>query len=287
VSLIPPFDVNVSSRRRSCILDVPLALSPCGLLFTVRVAQELNVWLVRTLWHILDNTRFYLDHPDLLVPASKRLVEVATDGADSVPPTVGEWEQARLESDLLGLNVFWAGDARHESLLPKGMDSHLVERFEQVAEELDLLWTDRGGESTSYDPLKDCHRDAAALAMALAGYAPMVLTVRGDGATGTVDEAPPFCRYLEECGIPSTRVDGASPVREVKSNLAGIFARTGAAELFWAGLDLAIVHLVAPHALVIGRSDDEEAIADDRSDLDRNLPWHAYRGATAWWWVID
>jgi hypothetical protein len=286
VSLIPPLDVNVSTRRRSCILDVPLALSPWGLLFTVRVAQELNVWLVRTLWHILDNTRFYLDHPDLLVPASRRLVEVAQDGADSVPPTVAEWEQARLESDLLGLNVFWAGDARHESLLPKGMDSHLVERFEQVAEELDLLWTDRGEDSGDYDPLRDCHRDAAALAMALTRYAPMVLTVRGDGAAGTVEEAPPFCRYLEECGIRTARVDGASPIRDVKANLAGIFARTGAAELFWAGLDLAIVHLVAPHALMIGRSDDEP-IADDPSGAMRNVPPHARDGATAWWWVIE
>jgi hypothetical protein len=286
VSLIPPLDVNVNARRRSCVLDVPLALSPFGLLFTARVAQELNVWLVRTLWHILDNTRFYLDHPDLLAPASKRLVGVVQDGADSVRLTVGEWEQARLESDLLGLNVFWAGDARHESLLPKEMDNHVVERFEQVAEELDLLWTDRGEDSDGYDPLRDCHRDAAALAMALTRYAPMIFTVRGDRAPGASHETPHLCRYLQECGIPSTRVDDAWPIGEVQANLAGIFARTGAAELFWAGLDLAIVHLVTPNALMIGRS-DEEPIADDAGDTLHDLPRHVGRGTTAWWWMID
>ena len=268
MSLLPPLDVSVSARRQSCILDVSLALSRCGLLFAVRAARELNVWLVRTLWQILDNTDFYRLNPQVL----------AVGGVDDAPQIIGEWEQARLESDLLGLNVFWAGDARHESLLPKDVDKQLILRFERASEDLDVDWA---GTDADYDPVRECHRDAVALAMALMPYAPLILTLRaGDAAEGE----PAICRYLVECGIPARPVNGARSVRDLRANLSGIFARAGLAELIWAGLDVVAIHLVAPRALMLGAG--FEHAFDEEVDLP-NACHRAHDGASAWWWPLS
>ncbi len=279
MSLIPPLDVNVSVRRQSCILDVPLALSRCGLLFAVRAARELNVWLSRTLWQILDNTEFYRSHPQLLV-TGRRAGATANSAADELPLIIGEWEQARLENDLLGLNVFWAGDARYESLLPKDVDKRLIERFERAAQELDQDWA---GEEGDYDPLRECHRDAVALAMALMPYGPVILTLSGENDP---DGMPGICRYLIECGIPASPVNGARTARDVRANLSGIFARTGLAELTWTGLDVVALHLVAPRALMLGA-----CASDDRDFEAENDPGNATRracdGASAWWWALS
>jgi hypothetical protein len=274
MSLLPPLDVNVSARRQSCILDVPLALSRCGLLFAVRASRELNVWLSRTLWQILDNTEFYRAQPQLLVPGRR------AGENDDLPLIIGEWEQARIENDLLGLNVFWAGDARYESLLPKDVDKNLIERFERAAEELDQDWA---GDEGDYDPLRECHRDAVALAMALMPYGSVILTVSGKDDP---DGMPGICRYLIECGIPAHPVEGAGTAHVVRTNLTGVFARSGLAELTWSGLDVVALHLVAPRALMLGA-----CASDDRDFEDPNTGGNATRrahdGAAAWWWALS
>ena len=279
MSLIPPLDVAVSARRQSCILDVPLALSRCGLLFAVRVAREMNVWLARTLWQILDSAEFYRTDSRMRV-AWQGCEVLDAQGGSGLPLIIGEWEQARLESDLLGLNVFWAGDARHESLLPKDIDKNLVNRLDQATAELELGWAGNDGD---YDLLRECHRDAVALAMALMPYGPLILTLRT--ATGPNRE-PAICRYLQECGIPTTCVSDARATREVRANLNHIFARTGIAELTWAGLDLAALHLVAPHALMLGAFVSNDQDFTNESDM-RNAMRPAHEAASAWWWPLS
>jgi hypothetical protein len=277
--LIPPIDVNVSARRQSCILDVPLVLSRSGLLFAVRAARELNVWLARTLWQILDNTEFYRSHPRLLLGAQDHPGD--DDATDTLPLIISEWEQARLENDLLGFNIFWAGDARHESLLPKDVDKRLIDRFDRAVLELDEDWA---GDEGDYDPLRECHRDAVALAMALMPDAPLILTLRSENAA---DGVPAICRYLEECGIPAKQVNGVRSAREVRANLAGIFARTGLAELTWAGLEVVALHLVAPRALMLSAAAaDDDRTYEDENDI-TNATRRAHDGASAWWWTVE
>src|SRR5689334_19652519 len=110
MSSLPALDVSVSSRRMSCILDGQLALSRQGLLFASRLAQEANVWLFRALWHALDTSDNLIATECQKKREAKQL-----------------WESARLGSHLAGLQCFFVGDARHESLMPKDVGGDLVE----------------------------------------------------------------------------------------------------------------------------------------------------------------
>ena len=55
-------------RNAEAVLDTYLALSTYGLLLAQRLSSELDLWLVRELWHILDNTELELKHVDSLEP---------------------------------------------------------------------------------------------------------------------------------------------------------------------------------------------------------------------------
>ena len=67
----PALDVNVNVRRPACILDAELMLTRLGPLLASRLPQELNVWLVREVLEILDNSEFYVRNPHLLVAAGR------------------------------------------------------------------------------------------------------------------------------------------------------------------------------------------------------------------------
>ena len=166
MSSLPALDVSVSSRRMSCILDGELALSRQGLLFAMRLAQEANVWLFRALWNALDNSHLY--------PAA---AEPDAAGQQGRREASEQWESVRLATDLAGLQFFFVGDARHESLLPKEVGSDLVERFETLAIELDGLFQREGENQIDFDPVYECSRDTIALATALIRHRPIVFSL--------------------------------------------------------------------------------------------------------------
>src|SRR5262245_27070036 len=134
MSLIPPsLSLTVDIKRRACVLDIQLALSTYGLLLAQRLSSELDLWLVRELWQILDNTGYYLSQSTSLAP--KRLGDAQApkkneDAGDSgLREILKQWELARTATDLAGLKCYWLGDALCESLLPSGADPHVVHRF--------------------------------------------------------------------------------------------------------------------------------------------------------------
>ena len=276
MSSLPALDVSVSSRRMSCILDGELALSRQGLLFAMRLAQEANVWLFRALWNALDNSHFY--------PASP---EPGAAGQQGRREASEQWESARLASDLAGLQFFFVGDARHESLLPKEVGQDLVERFEALAGELDGLY--RGGAaSVDYDPVYECNRDTIALAAALIRHRPIVfsLCTRRRIGQGRPPE-PAICEFLRQCGIECQAVEPDLTLGAIRGYLEPIFARTGVAELLWDlakdGCALVVVQVITPYALIMPfetelnrRYGDEVAFPAEAAD------W--FRGASAYWW---
>lgn len=67
-AVLPDLSVTISQRRWSCVLDPTLALSYYGLALVKRLRQVMEVWVVRELWNILDNTHFYLQDPASLLP---------------------------------------------------------------------------------------------------------------------------------------------------------------------------------------------------------------------------
>jgi hypothetical protein len=285
MSSLPPLDVSLSSRKISCVLDGELAFSRQGLLFAMRLAHEANVWLFRALWQALDNSHAYRAH----------LESISTNRrAEPLPCllTLQQWESARLETDLAGLQLFFVGDARHESLLPKDVGKDLVERFEALAAELDGLHQSEGGNEAVYDPVYECHRDTAALATALIRHRPIVfsLCAQSGGSDGAVTE-PAICGFLRRCGIECRAVSTNGEVAAIRRYLQPIFARSGVSELLWDlakyGGHLAVLHIIAPHAVVmpieteLDRRYGEEITAAMPKE-EQTAAW--LHGATAYWW---
>lgn len=288
MSSLPPLDVNVYARRPSCILDVELALSRCGLLLATRLAEEFNVWLVRALWEILDNTDFYAEpRRGLIATASSAPSAAATVPlwrCAMRPDVIRQWEAARLGTDIAGLQLFWAGDARHDSFLPKDIDKDLVNHLDLLSAELDALSLRSEGEACCYDPVRDGFRDAVALAAALVRHRPIIFSMSADGETS----GPNLCAYLRDCGIGCRNIEDRRLVEPIRRNLLPMLARTGVLELTWTGLRFAAVHLIAPNATVMPAE----------RDMDRRFPedgeygpasvasgaW--FKDASAYWWTV-
>jgi hypothetical protein len=275
MSSLPPLDVSVSSRKMSCILDGELALSRQGLLFAMRLAQEANVWLFRALWQALDNSHLY----SLLAAERQDRGEARQ-----------QWESARLGTHLAGLQCFFVGDARHESLLPKEVGNDLVERFEALAIELDGLHR-REGDAEGYDPVHECNRDTIALATALIRHRPIVFSLSARPGTGeAVPSEPAVCGFVRRCGIDCRPVARDRTLASIRSYLQPIFARSGAAELLWDlakdGYTLAVLHVIVPHALVMPIETELDRRYGNETEV-LSAPAEApiwFRGASAYWW---
>lgn len=286
--MLPPLDVNVRTPRPSCILDVEVALSRHGLLLATRLAEEFDVWLVRALWEILDCTDFYTEPARAVAdggsgsaPAAVAMVPLQDYAAGS--EVIRQWEAARLQTDIVGLRLFWAGDARHESLLPKNVDKDLVERLDLLSAELDAR--SRGAGGSQYDPVREGFRDAAGLAAALINHRPIIFSM---SASRGGESAPRFCAYLRDCGIESHRVQDARLLRPVRRHLLPVLARAGVLELTWTGLGLTVVHLLAPNAAVMPIERDMDRLFPDPKD-DGPAAWSPgtwFRGASAHWWTV-
>lgn len=286
MSSLPPLDVSLSSRRMACVLDGELALSRQGLLFATRLAQEADVWLFRALWQTLDNSYMLRD-------ISER--DPASNGRDAFPSPriLQQWEMARLETDLGGLQLFFVGDARHESLLPKEIGKDLVRRFELFAEELNVLHQQPVDEELPlYSLTYECRRDTAALAAALVRHRPLVFSLCQK--TQSPESTPPLCVFLQRCGIACHLIAGGRQMASIRNHLQPIFARTGLAELLWDmerdGQQLAVVHIVAPHALVVPVEADfdrryGEEVAPSLADEAEAPVW--FYDAKAYWWKYD
>ncbi len=280
------FSVAVYTKRRACVLDTYLALSPLGLLLAQRLSTEFDLWLVRELWQILDNTQFYLAQPE-------RLLAVAPEGgaawpaepvdAEALRDTLSQWEAARTAHDLTGLRIYWIGDALDESLLPPDADPQVVSRFEMLASSLDARVRVRARDQDNV--LVDCFRDAVALAATLVPYRPFVLTCLPEGAG-----EPLLCAHLKEWRIACARVDRTGKADMERDSLVSLIGRTGAGELLWTGLNLAVLHVVAPRAIVMpsgGRPADELYGALPTPEEPEAEPLDWWRNARSFWYPLD
>jgi hypothetical protein len=271
-------------------MDTSLALSRYGLLLAQRLSEEFNVWLVRELWQILDNTQYYLSHPEILLSKSAGALNVERSDnmvGELINETLNQWELARIHTDMAGLNVFWIGDAIRESLLPQGIDQALINRFEILAGSLDEK-INRDDEKDFGNVLTDCYRDAAALTAALMPYKSFILALQGAGNEASTKNEPGICSYLREIGIQPCRIDAGNKIKIERGFLDPILGRAGISELIWAGLDLAVVHIVVPQAIVMPRIDNDdgdfaECIAGEGKEQLRKDWWG---GAVCFWYSI-
>ena len=291
MSALPPsWSLTLSAQKRACVLDTPLVLSRHGLLLARRLGVELDVWLVRELWGILDNNRYYLEHPEHLA-AGFPLDRPSDSGpvpAGGLAGVLQQWEMARVEKDLAGLKLFWVGDALCESLFPAGIDPYLGYRYETLAHALEGRAEGAGLEGQ--DVLTDCFRDTAALTAALIPYRSFILTLQGPGANGDDAQEPAFCSRLRKWGIRVEAIGLSDESRHDRQLLFESLARWGVTELLWAGLKLSVVHLVVPEAVIMPPPEhaapvltcDIDAPAEEADSNTRN--WWA--DAAAFWYPL-
>jgi hypothetical protein len=303
-SYMSPFAPTGSTKRCSAILDIDLALSSFGLLFALRLSEAFDVWLVRELWDILDNTTVYRSKPDLLFPSEPEANSgTFAEGAAvrDIPEILEQWETARVESDLGGFKIYWVGDAMRESLFPKGLDTYLVYRFEKLAKCLDSKAENSQRVGPAYgrgehaEPaFLRCFREAASLAAALTQYRSIIFTRRAlhqeQKANGIPVSEPLICSYLRQWGIATRQVSQSSKLPILSGLLAPVFANTGITELIWGGLDLAAVHILAPNAVTLTLPRNKEPYFNEslpmfpamEEDPNTNL----WDGASAFWYPI-
>lgn len=276
---LPPFQVKVDRRGWPCILDVRLALAPLGPMLALRLAEELPVCLVPTLWNLLDNTAFFDADPHALY--GDPLVPEGYPAGFFARPALAQWERARLEVGLSAQGIYWAGDALSQSSLPKEVDPRVVRRFDAFAEGLEsrLQGASAGLKCVPPYPLLEGSIGAIALAAAMTRYRALVLSLAIPGSL----EDPPLCRLLSQCDIPSRRLEPPES-RQSRRALGPVLSRTGVLDLIWAGLPLVALHLVVPQGLDLGPSEEE---LSETSPLGSTAdPWDGWQDASAFWYPL-
>jgi hypothetical protein len=280
----PDLSLTLSHRRRACVLDPGLVLCRFGLSLIRRLGDLVELWMPRELWHILDNSQFYLEQPESLcqLDGGERWDQLRwTQAKDEIVAAIKVWERIRLESDLSGLKVFWIGDGLSESLVPPGTSSGVVWRYEAFAQSLDRHLKSTG-------PIACAARDTAALAATL-GTA-FILTYRTTEGV-EAETAPDICKalaYHMSCEL----VAKADPIAAIESEyLRHLLVYSSSADLVWSGLHLAVVHLVLPSASILYGT-APSALTDDLAEVEIASPAGVdasadlWDGARAFWYPL-
>ncbi len=282
-AVFPTLSFSLSQPRWACVLDPTLALSPHGLPLVRRLGEVMELWVVRELWHILDNTHFYQEQPETLLPntATVPLTARQQTPAQAILTTLREWERLRMETDLTGLKLFWIGDGPGESLLPAEVDTDIVWRYETLACSLE-------SRLSAGEILAAAFRDAVALAVAR-GPA-FILTHLPEGATA--DFPPAICNALTAWEISCQLLSSQDPwVTLEQGQLRHLIVQAGLARLCWAGLRLAVLQLVVPSAAALTAPGPESVPFLDLGEAEDSgqhpeLEIDLWQGAQAFWYPL-
>ncbi|MBR8834778.1 MAG: hypothetical protein DSM106950_12250 [Stigonema ocellatum SAG 48.90 = DSM 106950] len=242
--VLPPSLIAIARPPRSCVIDASLALSQYGVPLIQRLGEVMELWMGRELWHILENSAFYLQKPEVITPRGvipERTLLQEHHAVEETLLSLKEWEKLRVERDLAGLNLFWLGDTPGESLLPKYRNLDIFWHWEAIANALDSKLNSL--QTTDYH-LPIVFRDTAALAATLKSA--FILTYQSP-ADFDQNVPPEICKVLESWGIPCQFVTSENAIVTLERDyLHQLLVDTDTAKFLWAGVHLAIVHLIFP-----------------------------------------
>ena len=275
---LPPLQVRLNARGWSCILDVRLALAPLGPMLALRLAEELPVCLVPTLWDVLDNTAYFEADQDALY--TDPLVPEGYPCGFFRRPALAQWERARSAVGLSSQGIYWAAEALPQSSLPKEVDAGVLRRFDVFGQGLEqrLQAARRDLKAAPPYPLLEGSIGTLALAAAMTRYRPLVLSLAIPGSA----DPPPLCGLLAQCAVPVRRLEPWES-RQSRRALAPLLSRTGVLELIWAGLPLVALHLVVPAGLALGQPEPDDADGLDGSPSATEDGW---QDASAYWYPL-
>ena len=233
-------------QPQTCIIDPALALSAHGVPLIKQLREVIELWVVRELWHILDNTNFYFQHPELITPRgidSSRTPKQERIALEETLWSLKEWERFRMWTDLAGLNLFWLGDSIRESLLPKSRNLEIFWQWEALTKSLDSQLDQ--SQTTDY-VLPLAFRDTVALAASLDSAFILTYQQKADFENNL---PPEICKTLEFWGVPCQLLTpGDSLVSIERDYLRQLLITTGTTKLLWAGLHLIVLHVFVPES---------------------------------------
>lgn len=257
--LLPNLSVKFNQQRWCCILDPTLALSSYGIPLIEQLSEVMEIWLVREFWHILDNSQFYLQHPELLgfhsSVSSSRLNGQSPLLRDTIH-SLQKWEQIRRHTSLANLKLFWIGDRLGESFLPSRIQPEIICHYESFARSLENR-VDRPFDAS--ETLISAFRDTVALA-AILGFS-FVLTHQ---LPLTENARSGIWGALNHWKIPYKTVTPQDEIAAIERNyLRQIFVQAGLSKFLWADLNLTVLHLLVPAASQLGiRLTDDCQLSD-------------------------
>jgi hypothetical protein len=226
----------------TCVIDPTLVLTQYGLSITRQLAQEVELWIAREFWQILDNPTFYLQHPELVKPreiGTAQYFEKTGIGLDETLRSLKEWERFCRSQDLAGLNLFWLGDSLEKSYLPKSRSLDILWQWELIAQALEQ--NTKLNQRTD-DVIPIFVRDTVALAASLGSA--MILTHKRP-IDFEQNLPPQTCQTLEHWGFPCEEITLNDPMVELERKaLHHILVQSNTAKFLWSGVHLAVLHLL-------------------------------------------
>jgi hypothetical protein len=298
--LASDLSITLGARRPRLVLDPWLCLDGAGPVLIQRLQALAELWIVREMWHILDDSHYFALYPNALVsteggkhalrdyralfanpedapnadPRSSQLGQTQESGSDAraleLRRTLQFWDQIRISSDLSGLRLFWIGDGLAESLLPDGSPTWIHPLHERLAR-----WLDTKLEPKS--PLACAQRDALALSLCLGGVP--VLSLRDRAG-----EAFSLTSWLSATNMSCAAIPDGDRFAALERELwTSILVRANCTPLMWDGLHLSLVHVHA--ALPPNAQHEGPAQVESSDELVELCPDHVEQ-ARAYWFAL-
>lgn len=224
----------------SCVLDPAIALSHHGVLIAENMGKEIELWVVRELWNIVNNAEFYSHRPELITPQNiiNRNGAISTE----IVWALKEWEKEKQHKDLAKLGMYWLGDSLQESWLPYNKPAEFFGQWEAMASALD--WRNQRIGKGKDDVLSLAFRDTVALLASLKSA--FILTYQLPSEFSN-NSSPTIFKVLENWGIPCQMLSQRNPVVAMERQyLRQLIVRVGLSKLLLAGVNLVAFHLVIP-----------------------------------------
>ena len=223
----------------SCVLDPAIALSHYGVAIADKMSKEIELWVVRELWNIINNAEFYSHRTELITP---KTINTRQGVAEEVIWSLKEWEKTKQEKDLARLGVYWLGDNLQESFLPHSKPVEFFKRWEALAKALDkrnkLIPNDES------EILTSAFRDTIALTASLESAFILTYQLPTEFDKG---DSPPICEMLKTWGISCQAINKRNPIAAMEREyILQLIVRSGLGKFLLAGVHLAAFHLVIP-----------------------------------------
>lgn len=251
----------------SCVLDPTLALSHYGVAIAENMGKEIELWVVRELWNIINNAEFYARQTELITPTINSRQSTVAETIWSLR----EWSKTKQEKDLARLGVYWLGDNLQESLLPQNKPVEFFRKWEALATALD-----RRNESISNNDgeiLTSAVRDTIALAGSLKSA--FILTYQLP-TEFDLSFSLPICEMLKTWGISCQGIEPHHPIVAMEREyILQLIVRAGLGKLLLAGVHLAVFHITIPATTTIDTPHTDLQLPIEQNSAE-NYPQESY-----------